>query len=409
MANPLSQKKLEVADFRSVGEIVESAIDLEKQTNGKWLLCDGRVLNKSDYPEFASKLGTPNILTITSRTLAGAQTIQALAASDTHFVASRIASATTQLQTSTDGITWDDRVGSASAIAINAIVWTGTRWVITSATAATGQVWHNTDPTTAFTQGTGLGAYRHNYVNGLAYSSTLNRLVTSNSDNNDVETSDDHGVTWTLRALSGNFLHQIVWSGSAFVALTGARSVARSDDGITWVEPVIPYILNATNSDTNSLIATNGTGTIVAILSDANINFAANAAFLVSTDHGLTWRVMYPPPMTGNVAAATIRNITCANGIFFADYGTTHTPSLGSTDGINWRVLDETSSSSTAYTRWAYKSGVYFALRSDASTTAASAAEATSSFRAPLTRRAKYTSVGISGNLGWNEYVKVKS
>jgi hypothetical protein len=104
---------------------------------------------------------------------------------------------TTQLSTTTDGITWTN-VASAFANAVDCLVWSGTHWVAgRDATAAeiyrstNGAVWSTV---TARTSGGGQG------IGGLA-TNGAGVIITGNMSGTAIGRSADHGATWSDQTL----------------------------------------------------------------------------------------------------------------------------------------------------------------------------------------------------------------
>lgn len=410
MANPLNAKQFPVKDFRQLGEIVQSAANLEADgDNSRWRRCDGRNMPRAKFSsEFLRRYNVPGVMTFTARTLSQTPVTAAVSANGTYFVTSSISSATTQLITSPDGVTYTDRAGTGTAVSNKAIIWTGTNFVIAS--SGTTKAYYAPDPTATFTIG-GTGAVAvSSDINCLAYSASLGRVLhVPNGSGNTVYTSDDNGQTWTARTLAATQTNsQTCWSGSQFIiTCSTGKTVQTSADGITWSTVTMPWIYFKTV--TKYHIASNGAGVVVMICGDNSSNGAGPALqgyFIISQDGGNTWGLIPTPTFYDAISSTpVVDSVLCTNGVFFSGISASYGTNMLSKDGAVWVFSGAPASSGTCYCV-GYKAGVY--LRIQESTTAETFSEDLGKLMLPRTTRMYGTGTTVyTPNMGWQDFIKV--
>lgn len=124
-----------------------------------------------------------------------------------------------------------------------------------------------------------------NTLRSVAAQSTSGRWVAV-GDGGRIVTSDDGGLSWTLR-VSGTTrnLYAVHWTGGNFVASGDANTFLRSADGISWTTVGV-----AGNPVRYEWIAQNpGNGLVIAAPS-------GSAAVKVTTNHGVSWSDLSPSP-----------------------------------------------------------------------------------------------------------------
>lgn len=336
--NPLLQKLLRVYDPREVGEVVQSPINLEAMTQGRYLLLDGRDLKRADYPELGFKkdprtgqLAFPaGVFTGTARTLNSSPAVAVIAADGTNFLAAA-PNGTAPIQASADGITWS---ASATWVGTNvaSIIVAGTRYVMAGNTA--GEL--ATSPMVINTGGTAANlvakanwtattvATTTTLAQGLAYGPTANAgagrtVMIPDAAGTTIWTLDDGATAWVARSHTNSRTKKAVdWTGQQFIVLCSdnyCSTILTSPDGVTWTEKSVPHTLYATQFP--HVAASDGAGTVVIVVNGQS----GRNTFVVSKDHGVTWRVIPFPSWAGtNVQTGAPGNeysgVHFVNGVF---------------------------------------------------------------------------------------------
>jgi hypothetical protein len=131
--------------------------------------------------------------------------------------------------TSPDGINWTSRTGPVGGGTWRRVIWCG------------GGVnkFYALDGNNVASSSDGITWSAVTFVfsgnlQGFTFSPTLNRLVTSDANNNSFIAHSDNGTAWTTHTTSGSW-QDVAWSAKLgkFIAV-GTRSIAHSTDGITW-------------------------------------------------------------------------------------------------------------------------------------------------------------------------------
>lgn len=409
--NPLGRMKpIDANDFRQIGEIIQSPTNLEIDgDNSMYFRCDGRIKNRAIFSsEFLRRFNAPPLMTWTARTMAQTPSKRAIAANGTYFVAASLSSATQQLQTSTNGITWSDAVGSGLVDNVNAIVWTGTNFVIKN-TGAT-RPYYAANPTGAFTISSGGTTAVTGNINSMAHAPELGvTLFVPNSVGTTVCTSADNGQTWTDRTTaSSKTKSQCCWTGKRFFITTIAsgatcRTAQISTDGATWTDLDLPWPVYA--DGTVPHVSSDGKGTILLQAGGSPLANGYNS-YVISKDHGDTWSNIIAP-RSNEDGANTSGFTSSANGKFFAANGEQQNRAFYmSNDGVVWGFAPLLPFNEYIPTVWAYKSGVYVGV--SGTPNCMSGVEDTTRLQLPKTSRMESGSFAPTGNIGWQEYIKVK-
>lgn len=178
-----------------------------------------------------------------------------------------------------------------------AIFWTGTRWVV-SATAGgpVGKVWYTAGHTVAgsalggspWTSATVAGSPTSVTSFAVGESGVVVALGTT-AVTKKIWYSLDDGATFalaTLSAATASAFKDVLWDGTAWVAITALGEVYRTTTATgTWT------LLGATLGSQTSWSLATDTNEIVAV----PVGNAADVDWYVSDDHGLTWDAMVAP------------------------------------------------------------------------------------------------------------------
>jgi len=153
------------------------------------------------------------------------------------------ASAVGLVMTSPDGVNWT-QFNAAVASTWRALTDTGQRFVAVSSTGGPNTVMTSANGETWSTPGTPPAS--RTYID-IVYAPELNRLLAVGelAVADCFATSDDHGLTWTLRTqpLAGPNYSAGAWSPqlNLFMAIqSGVNSFATSPNGITWTSRASP-------------------------------------------------------------------------------------------------------------------------------------------------------------------------
>jgi IPT/TIG domain len=197
----------------------------------------------------------------------GMVTFNGIATSDQQIVAVASGGLTA---TSASGAAWVTQNNPADLF--NAVVWTGTQYVMTGyaiLTSPDGTTW-----TTRVPQATPYY--------GVAWSGATLAAVGSGGA---VLTSPD-GVTWTPRSSgTGSSLRAVTWFNGRFVAVGDGGTVVTSPDGVTWT---------VGSSGVSGALAGVAASTTTAVA-------VGKAGLTIWSSDGLDWTSQLPPPPT-NVA-----------------------------------------------------------------------------------------------------------
>lgn len=167
------------------------------------------------------------------------------------------ATATARAMTSTDGITWTARTTPATSgsPAWNTVIWTGSVFIACNFYGGGSTPYVMTSPDGITWTGYSQSNLANYYWSGFSVGSIsgTNRIVmvafydTALRATNNIATSDDNGVTWTIREnVSRNRFRQATTFGNGqFVCFSATESQANSgiivsNDGINWIQGFRP-------------------------------------------------------------------------------------------------------------------------------------------------------------------------
>lgn len=225
---------------------------------------------------------------------------------------------------STDGVTWTVQASFASAWNLastdpRAAVWTGSRFIAVGYNKSV----YSTDGIT-WTAGTLTGGID---ATSITSSGGLNAVLGDSSGY--LLTTSDGGVTWsqvtTFRTMWGlTPITDLIWTGSAYIAVGPKGKCARSTDGTNWSMVSLTSVLF-------------GGSVHQLALSGGNVIAAGTTgAVLRSTDHGATWSQLsivasapanrQLPVVSGHHDGTTYRMVG-HNGVL-----------LESTNGLDWAL-----------------------------------------------------------------------
>lgn len=409
MPFPAPQAQALQFDNMPLGAVIASPVNLELLNPKRWMALDGGDRLKSDMSTVVAARFPVGVMTSTARTLNATPVVAMIAADGTNFLAPG-ATGTSPLQASPDATTWSTSATWGASTSACSIIVAGSRFILAGTggdlsapyVANTGQTAANIVNKANWTVTT--GGFSTSLGQCLAYSSSLALTVgVPSAAGTSVYTLPDGGTAWTGRTVSSQTKTAICWTGSKFVIRTATNLIHTSSDGVTWADSYIPFYVSSSGG-----IASDGAGTVVMPVSNSAAVF-----FLVSKDHGSTWRRVIPPiesyiGSSGIFAQVTLNNnVQYINGKFVA-FGNT---CLWSADGISWFLEDPTqrgANVSTALLAMAYQGGTYCGINAT-NTSALSATENTGKVRMPCTsvRSASNQSTFPSYAGGWQEYLKV--
>lgn len=326
----------------------------------EYVPCDGRPLARASYARLAT-LFPFGKLTGTVRALVETPFNDCVAASPTYLVAAA-ASGSSAVQYSADGVTWSKTGVATPSMAVNSLIFAGTRWIATgnSGLAPVVTSGDNPDSTwTALTGGTPGGVVRY----GVAYSAALGRAAfLTQGASTAIHTLENGATALVARTASSQTRSGICWSGSQFVTPNGA-TISTSADGITWADAPLPEAASSTAG-----IASNGAGAVVIS--------GVTSGLLVSQDHGATWAVAAIP----GVPADSFWQVYYSGDRFFVP--TTRGVAM-SLDGRAWFLEPQLIQLRATATMFAKKGGAFVQTQAS-STVAYSFAESATEFNAPL-------------------------
>lgn len=416
-------------DTAPVGTVIQSPINLETLTNGKYIALDGRDCNRTEFSELAPyyPIGVP---TATTRTL-GAAPAGSFAANDgTYFLASDISAVDVKFQYSSTGATatWNTItptpwVGAGSGYCINGI-YVGSRWFLCGSAAnakpivSTGSP--NSNANWAITSGTSLAGTSAGYP--IAYSPSLDKVVYivsgsgANSSAIFYMTASGSGTAWSNAVGSTTTDRRVVvWTGARFVIFgNGTGLYQYSTDAANWTDAYLPL-----PSVTVYGGASDGAGTIVL---QARINQTSGGTrwgLIVSKDHGNTWRSIFPSTELSilEIDSGITGAVSFANGRFFVSGVVNYQYTFVSTDGISW-TTEFHAVRGQAYVGAGlfpglvtYKGGVYFSSNAGAGgTSQLTFTEDTSKFKLHRVMPTYQSGIGEqSGQSYMTSYIKARS
>jgi hypothetical protein len=166
--------------------------------------------------------------------------------------------------TSPNGITWTPQTNPVNSNGLRGVTWSGTKFV-----SVGNSIISSTDGITWTLQ-------RNDYLYGVTWSGS--QFVSVGGFNGTVLTSPD-GVTWTPQTGATNTLTSIIWSGTQYVAAGGAGLIVSSPNGVTWT--------SQTSGTTNALFGVAWSGSqFVAV---------GTSGTVLTSPNGITWTLRATP------------------------------------------------------------------------------------------------------------------
>lgn len=414
MSGNFERNKISTYESLPLGATIATPFDLETYTKfnppgqGRWMLLDGRDLNRATVDYDFSRSFPAGVSTSTSRTLNANPNTNTIVADGTNFLAPGTAG-TSALQASADASSWSTSATWGASTDPTCIIVAGTRYIM-SGTAGdlsapyvsnTGQTAANQVAKSNWTATTS-GATSA-LVKALAYSPSLGKTVLCPSGAGTTFYYLADGATaWTNNAASTSANKgAVVWTGRYFLSFTlSSNLIQRNPTGSgVWVDSYLPFSRVLGSFVT---AASDGAGTVVAFSnsSPVNLGFGSTGTVIVSKDDGDSWRIVSLPQEFSTLTNAC--QISYANGKFIIS-NTVTLNFVFSVDGLNWQVepLGVRGIAPTNAAVVAYKSGVYAGLITG-STSAFSSTEDTSKFRLPGVFAASIGSMAFT-----QQYIKV--
>jgi len=244
---------------------------------------------------------------------------------------------TSIFNTSSDGLTW--QISAGNTIDVESVIWAGSQFVGWSyvykyfnvppfsnligervlETSPDGVIW-----TPRFHGGPFLGS-----KSGLAWNGNLIVAVIHNQTGDSriptkglILTSSD-GISWTQRKVTTNYLHDVVWTGSQFVAVGGVQNlfVASADiwtspDGIVWTQQLV-----AVNGKLESIT---WNGQLLVAVGNQIVSVTSTTGLVMTSPDGITWSHQ---TFTGS------NDVKWVDGQFVASNTFS---SISSIDGFSW-------------------------------------------------------------------------
>jgi len=144
-------------------------------------------------------------------------------------VSTGVAGTGNRVMTSADGAAWTIRT-SAADHDWQSVAYGGGKYVAVAASGAGTRVMESSD---AITWTLRFSA-ADNLWRSVAYNPTYNRFAAVSSVG--VMTSDNGGVSWTIRTAPSQVWVSVIWARNRLIAVSTSGEVMTSKDGITWTE-----------------------------------------------------------------------------------------------------------------------------------------------------------------------------
>lgn len=276
--------------------------------DGKWLQCNGQLVNQADYPELFDRVGLINPGgTIWSSGSGITSIMQGLAFNGSIFVATGQSGSI--FTSSDEGATWTSQT-SGTASGINEVVfgngifaYAGTSGVF--GTSPDGINW------TAGTVGTTTFLRAIDYGNGLW-------IV--GGDGGVIRTSSDGGSSWSPQTSgTSSSITAIIYAGGLWVYVDAGGNVGTSANGTSWT------LQSAVSSDDLLDVQYfNGTYYIM-----------GESSFFASSSDALSWTPISLPSPSRNIT-----RMAYGNGTYILGNGISNFPCYISRDGINFFNLN---------------------------------------------------------------------
>ena len=351
-----------------VGSIVQGPYNL---TDLAYLPCDGRKVVRATYPLLSACLSSIGTFTGTSRTKPVTSVSAAICTHGLNYVMSGIAGGSGGIVTTPDGITFTQRTTPTSTTVVS-LISDGTN-IVGAASGASPVYSADGGATFTATATAGVSVTVGAVQTTMAYAPTLGAngrfcIANLSASTTQIATSDDRGVSWTLRTHGLGFtVMHVCWSGTKYIGtLNTVGFIGVSSDGITWTLQAMPFRTNSFVALAGGIVS-DGAGRVLWVDHNQSLIF-------VSLDHGVTWsKRIFGPTSNGITTGILVLYLpSFANSRFFIGVNINQSGCsfLTSADLQSWvPVLDAYSPSMTSlYNVMAHKSGVY--LFNDSTTTA---------------------------------------
>ena len=295
-------------------------------TNGKSYTFKVRAVSTKGAGAVSEKAVTPTVgaitwtLATTTGAFAAGSVIRDIAWNGTKFVAG---SQSTELASSTDGITWTSISHGCFADRIQGIAWGANKFVAVGRNGSTtGEMAHSADGTTNWTMIATCPITGP--VQCITYGGSIGNQIFIAAGSNSMARSAD-GETWTDIPTGGfgfaGYVNGIVWGGNKFIAI-GQNGMAESANGTNWTPVTDPKIINFNNG------AWGGPARSQKFIA------VADAGKMVYSANGTNWTEVADTKLAGR-----IRGIAWGNGRFVA--GAESGMLAESFDGVTWNEINQ--------------------------------------------------------------------
>jgi len=227
---------------------------------------------------------------------------------------------------SSDGVTWT-AVSDSKITVINAIAYDGSKFI---AGGASGKMATSSDGVTW----TAVGDSKlSGYIQAIAYS---NGKYIAGDSTGKMATSTN-GTTWTAATTSNltGEIQAIVGNGTTFVAVTGSyggNMAYSSDGGSTWTAVDVKSTFGTSSNQFDGKVIAFGNGKFVICTSSAS-----NNGKMWTSTNGSTWTAAGNSPFGLDFP---IEIIAYGNNKFVA-LGHAYSSTVTSTDGTNWKAVND--------------------------------------------------------------------
>lgn len=404
-------------DAMPLGTVVQSPINLEKTSGGRWRHMGGQVLNRYEVDDRIAAQFPLGPCQSTARTLAAIPGSAVLAASPTYFVAPGVVTpGTLGIQYSADGTTWSNAGVVTASMTPISVQYIGSRWLV----GYTGgwQVTTADNPNSTWVTLTiAVSADAATGNANAAYSPQLGRAVLLASGATTFYSLDDGATAAVSRTKVSSTEVGVVWTGQRFL-IVGTAYLNQLQESV-----------NGTNNFTAMADPNTGFDTTLArgVVSDGNgtVVIYFDQYFLTSNDHGVSWSKVYPPfeallslkTELPTSVIQPIQNVFFSGGMFLATTGIQTASGFGvmasaAGDGKTWQfepVLRRGSGSVASLAVAAIKGTTLMGIYTGGTANNISAVIDPTKFRMPATWRApEVTTLQVASAVQHPEYMKVR-
>jgi IPT/TIG domain len=249
-------------------------------------------------------------------------------------VGSGAASATNNIITSADGVTWT--VQTSVSDTWGGVVWSpGLALFVAVSIGGSGNVITSPDGVN-WTTRTASEANHWTSITWATFATPLLVAVASNGVHR-VMTSPD-GTNWTNQtAAAANSWESVIWTGSLLLATAagaaGTHLVMTSTDSVTWASQTTPSTSSIGNASTSYTVAWSPTLSLFAAPYSAD----AGATFdIITSPDGVTWTAHALPEGSATLFAGILWDSIEAQFVLFGNAAGNNNSVFTSPDGINW-------------------------------------------------------------------------